>query len=115
MDTLTLRLDSVKPKARPRFYNGRALLPEAYRDWKSDAVKRLRKQVKPDFATIDKAAILVDLQGAIRGDLDNLAGGILDALVQAEILKDDRLSCVSELHIRHTPAKTRAVLICIQY
>jgi len=38
-----------------------------------------------------------------RGDLDNSAGAILDALVGAGILLDDRLSCVSRLVAEHQP------------
>jgi Holliday junction resolvase RusA-like endonuclease len=34
-----------------------------------------------------------------RGDLDNIAGSVLDSLVQAGILKDDSLRVVSSLAI----------------
>jgi len=48
--------------------------------------------------------VKIILQGkGHRGDLDNSCGAILDALVGAGILVDDRLSCVSRLVAEHHP------------
>jgi Endodeoxyribonuclease RusA len=41
--------------------------------------------------------------GKQRGDLYNIAGAILDALVQSGILLDDRISVVSNLSIEYFP------------
>ena len=43
----------------------------------------------------------MEIGGGQRGDLDNIAGAILDALVQSGVLLDDRLSVVHKLSISH--------------
>jgi Holliday junction resolvase RusA-like endonuclease len=92
----------ITPKARPRLGSGGAYLPSKYRDWKDDAIAQLLTQSRPPHP-IDKAEISISIGGKQRGDLDNIAGAILDALVQAGILLDDRLSVVSKLSIEYFP------------
>jgi Holliday junction resolvase RusA-like endonuclease len=107
--TLTGR---VIPKARPRHNGNQSYLPSGYRDWKESAIAELRCQYQGQ--PITKAAIAITIMGSARGDLDNLAGAILDALVQGDILKDDRLSCVPKLTITHVPGKARGATIYVQ-
>jgi Holliday junction resolvase RusA-like endonuclease len=92
----------ITPKARPKLGNGRAYLPANYRDWKELAILQLESQGVPQIP-IDKAVVSIAIGGKQRGDLDNIAGAILDALVQSGILLDDRLSVVSKLSIEHFP------------
>jgi Holliday junction resolvase RusA-like endonuclease len=92
----------ITPKARPRLGNGRAYLPSKYRDWKADAIAQLLTQSRPP-QPIDKASIAISVGRGQRGDLDNIAGAILDALVQSGILLDDRISVVNKLSIEHFP------------
>jgi Holliday junction resolvase RusA-like endonuclease len=56
------------------------------------------------FPISSKVSVAIALVGSHRGDLDNLAGAVLDALVGAGILEDDRLSCVSRLVVEHQPS-----------
>lgn len=102
----------VTPKQRPRFGSGRAYLPSKYRDWKDNAIAELLSQSRPPNP-IDKAEVSIDLFGSHRGDLDNLAGAILDSLVQAGILLDDRIGVVSKLSIAHHPNKVASCAILI--
>lgn len=102
----------VTPKARPRFGGGRAYLPQKYRDWKDNAIVELLSQ-SGQTGQIMRAEISIDLFGAHRGDLDNLAGSVLDALVQSGILLDDRLSVVSKLSIAHHTSRTPSCAIDI--
>jgi Holliday junction resolvase RusA-like endonuclease len=95
-------IGKIVPKARPRLGNGRAYLPDNYRDWKDDAIAQLLTQSRPPDP-MAKAEVSIAIGGKQRGDLDNIAGAILDALVQAGILLDDRLSVVSKLTIEHFP------------
>ena len=88
------------PKARPRLGRGGAYLPSKYRDWKEDAISQLLTQPCPQ-QSLEKAVISISIGGKQRGDLDNIAGAILDALVQAGILLDDRISVVHKLSIEH--------------
>ena len=104
---LNLWLDGrVSPKARPRVSNGHAYLPSTYRKWKHDAVLELLCQLgsRDCLPIAVPVAVEIALTGSShRGDLDNLAGAVLDALVEASVLTDDRLSCVPKLVVTHTP------------
>jgi Holliday junction resolvase RusA-like endonuclease len=102
----------VVPKARPRFGGSRAYLPSKYRDWKENAISELLSQSRPP-EPIGKAEVSIDLFGSHRGDLDNLARSVLDALVQSGILVDDRLSVVGKLTIAHYPSKIASCQILI--
>jgi Holliday junction resolvase RusA-like endonuclease len=92
----------IVPKARPRLGQGRAYLPQNYRDWKEDAIYQLIAQPRPP-TPIERAQVSIAIGGKQRGDLDNISGAILDVLVQAGILLDDRLSVVWRLAIEHHP------------
>lgn len=111
MRQINLQLSSIVPKARPRLGSGMAYLPERYRDWKKEAELDLRSQVARDFIQFTTASVAIKIIGSVRGDLDNLAGSVLDALVQADILEDDRISCVPALSVIHEPGKAKMVLI----
>lgn len=89
-------LPNVVPKARPRFKGGRAYLPQNYRDWMNDAVSFLLTQSRPAIPINHPVQVSITLKQP-RGDLDNLAGAVLDALVNAAILEDDRCSIVRRL------------------
>ncbi|MBD1930440.1 MULTISPECIES: RusA family crossover junction endodeoxyribonuclease [Cyanophyceae] len=72
----------------------------------------IRKQFLPAQSTaialgfpISRAGVKIQLQGAHRGDLDNLAGSVLDALVSSGILLDDRITCVPWLTVEYQVKK----------
>ena len=95
---ITLNLTHrIVPKARPRFSKGRCYLPTNYRQWKAKAVEELKAQW--GALPLSKAHITIEIPQQ-RGDLDNIAGAVLDALTEAGIIADDRMSCVEELHIK---------------
>ena len=94
----------VVPKARPRITKNGSFMPQRYQDWQRLAIAELLLQLSDRSPLEYPVAVRVLLQGkGHRGDLDNLSGAILDALVKTEILKDDRLSCVGQLEARHEP------------
>lgn len=103
--TLTLWLPGkVAPKARPRFNSGQAYLPQNYRGWKRDAVIEVLCQISKRLdLPLTTAKVEVLLSGKHRGDLDNLAGSILDVLVEAGVLVDDRVNCVQSLLVTYKP------------
>lgn len=104
----------IVPKARPRISNGRAFMPANYRDWKDDAIFQLRQQCN-QVAPIEKCQLEIEIGGKQRGDLDNIAGSIMDAMVQAGILTDDRISLVSKLTIEYFSDRQFGTLIKIEY
>ncbi len=93
---------NITPKARPRLGRGGVHLPAKYRDWKDNAIAELLTQSRP-MEPISRAEVSISVGGKQRGDLDNIAGAILDALVQSGILLDDRISVVSKLTVEHLP------------
>jgi Holliday junction resolvase RusA-like endonuclease len=103
----------VVPKARPRVTANGTFMPPRYREWKRDAITALTLQAIEMHLgqPLTHAAVSITLVGKHprRGDLDNIAGSVLDALVQSGVLKDDSLSVVSSLAIalqwsKETPA-----------
>ena len=92
----------ITPKARPRLGRGGVHLPANYREWKNKAILELLAQSRL-LEPMSKAQVSIAIGGGQRGDLDNIAGAILDALVQSGILLDDRLSVVSKLTVEHFP------------
>lgn len=113
-NTIALKIEgAIAPKARPRF-NGRAYLPAKYRDWKEKAIAQIQDQLPVNHQPIKKCSISLNLYGALRGDLDNLAGAILDSLVQSGAIADDRLSIVQKLFISHEASKIKGCQILIE-
>ena len=96
----------VVPKARPRFHGGKISLPRNYRGWKNTAYLEIISQLEENGISellITKAEVEMQFIGSHRGDLDNLAGALLDILCETKIIKDDRVSCISRLVIEHEP------------
>lgn len=113
MQTIILTLQGrVVPKARPRLSKDKVHLSSNYRSWRDIAETELAIQFN-GRPTINKAIVEIQFLGNHRGDLDNLAGAILDALVAAKILKDDRLSYVCKLIVEHIESKNCEVEIGI--
>jgi Holliday junction resolvase RusA-like endonuclease len=100
---ITLKLTGqIIPKARPRLGSNGAYSPENYRNWKDWAIIELCQQYrqKKRIELVDHIGIILHGKHSRRGDSDNIAGSILDALVQAEILKGDNLIVVPSLSIQ---------------
>lgn len=93
----------VVPKARPRVTRHGTFMPHRYQPWKALAVEALFDQARAQMLDIPitSAAIQITLLGKHprRGDLDNISGSVLDALVQSGILQNDNLCVVSSLAI----------------
>ncbi|MCU0532306.1 MAG: RusA family crossover junction endodeoxyribonuclease [Hydrococcus sp. Prado102] len=112
--TLTGR---VVPKARSRHNGDRSYLPVRYRQWKVNTVRELKSLIAGFDLTelpIQQASIEITLMGDRRGDANNLAGALLDCLVSAGILYDDRLACIPQLSVNHCPGKRSSTQIDIK-
>jgi Holliday junction resolvase RusA-like endonuclease len=104
----------VVPKARPRFHDGNISLPRNYRGWKNTAYLEIIRQIEErniKELPISRAAVEMQFVGAHRGDLDNLAGSLMDILCETKIIIDDRVSCISRLVIEHQPSGTCGVWV----
>lgn len=97
-----LRLSLALPpmsKPRPRFQNGHAFMPANYRQWKDAAIASFQQQYHA--APIERIDCLrIHLYGTVaRGDTDNLAGSVMDALVQAGVLVNDHVAVIPRLEV----------------
>ena len=104
----------VVPKARPRFHGGKISLPRNYRGWKNTAYLEIISQLEENGISellITKAEVEMQFIGSHRGDLDNLAGAVLDILCETKIVVDDRVSCISRLVIEHEPGSVCGVWV----
>jgi Holliday junction resolvase RusA-like endonuclease len=104
----------VVPKARPRFNGGNISLPRNYRGWKNTAYLEIISQLEENGIKellITKAEVEMQFIGSHRGDLDNLAGSVLDILCETKIIRDDRVSCISRLVIEHEPGSVCGVWV----
>ena len=96
-----------KPKARPRVKAGEhTYMPPDYMEWKDRVAQfvgltGLRKRAMtgdvrvvmvfgPDSIEVEILPSMTERPKGVRGDLDNLAGGLLDALQDAGLLPNDR-------------------------
>ena len=99
---------AIAPKARPRVTRHGTFIPKKYRAWKLGAIAEFKRQWGARAAITEPVAISISLRGkhSRRGDLDNIAGAILDALQDAEVLRNDNSKAVPSLSIRlaHDPA-----------
>jgi Holliday junction resolvase RusA-like endonuclease len=97
----------VVPKPRPRVTIHGAYLPKRYREWRQVTEGEILLQMgdRMELPIFDPVSVEVVLQGKHRStiDLDNAAGAILDSLVAAKVLLDDRLIYVGRLVVEHRP------------
>lgn len=74
------------------------------RKWQQDAYWQLWDQIKLQHLRLDArypvaVGLTVYFSSLRRHDLDNVAGGVLDALVKAEVLVDDSVKYVSRVEL----------------
>ena len=84
----------------------------AYRRWKKEARRQAVEQW--GLPPCSPVAIAVLLQGPQRGDLDNLAGAVMDVLTGV-VYPDDSVSHVRRLLVRWSkaPMKDQQILVII--
>lgn len=107
----------IIPKARPRFYQGRAMLPLNYRRWQSKTylyVEKLLRSSAISGLPFEKAIVEIQFVGSHLGDLDNLAGALLDVMTKTNIVRDDRISCIPKLILSHEPGDTCGAWVTVE-
>lgn len=72
-------------------------------DWKKDAIESLQLQFKGYKVSGYPVPVTLEFYygSRRRKDLDNGAGGVMDALVQAGVLEDDNYNFVNCLVLKH--------------
>ena len=108
-----LTLDvSPKSKERPRSVLGRCrpYMSKAYKQWLKDA----RWAIKQQWAhgLVRNVHLRLEFHGAERGDLDNLAGSVMDACTGI-IWPDDSVRYIQQLTCRWVRAKKADHMILV--
>lgn len=118
MQTLKLWIPGrIIPKARPRFHQGRAMLPLNYRRWQNKTYLYVEKQLRSSSITglpFEKATVEIQFVGSHLGDLDNLAGALLDVMTKTNIVRDDRISCIPRLILSHEPGDSCGAWVTVE-
>ena len=104
----------IVPKARARTTANGTYHPHRYNEWKRGAIADISSQYRG--TPLERAEVTISLTGKHnrQGDADNVAGSILDALVQAKVLVDDNMKRVPSLTIAldwKKKAAPRAVVV----
>ena len=102
-------------KARPRSFRGqsRPYTDTVYKNWLKDAKTQLEEWwIDPPLEEV--LLMEVTFYGAARGDLDNRLGSVLDAMVQANVIKDDNVNVIPNVHMSFHKAKTADARILIK-
>ena len=84
------------------------MLPLNYRRWQSKTYLYVQKLLRDRAITglpFEKATVEIQFVGSHLGDLDNLAGALLDVMTKTNILRDDRISCIPKLILSHEPGE----------
>lgn len=92
-------------KARPRSSSrgGRPYMPPAYVNWKRTVRALLGEWwTEPPLESIN--CLVLSFRGPARGDLDNLAGAVLDS-GNGLVWIDDRVGVISAMALRFTKTK----------
>ena len=85
------------PKQRARVTHKGTFHIHAYQDWLKEAIFQLRQQWKSQpLQSISKLSVQFYGKSA-RSDLDNLVGAVMDALVKAEVIRNDNLTVINHL------------------
>jgi crossover junction endodeoxyribonuclease RusA len=86
--------------ALSRAYNGRIISSEEHRTWAKTAAQELMVQRPKKHTGPVSVSILLGPPHKRQFDIDNRAKAILDALVKAQVIETDSISCVQELSIK---------------
>ena len=85
--------------------NGRPFITSsnASKEWRYKAVRELAEQFKGYKVTEYPITLrLIFYRSTLRRfDLDNAAGGVLDALVEAGVIEDDSFNHIEYLHLKY--------------
>ena len=93
------------------------MLPLNYRRWQSKTYLYVEKELRSSAISglpFEKAAVEIRFTGSHLGDLDNLAGALLDVMTKTNILRDDRIICIPKLILSHEPGDTCGAWVMVE-
>ncbi len=86
-----------KKNSRVRTRSGSSIPSRAFYDWQNDALKQVRVQTRERGMTNVAIEVIIYFGTNARADLDNRLTSILDMLVEAIVLRDDKWQDVPQL------------------
>lgn len=99
-----------KKNSRINLPNGRSIPNKRYTEWHRDAIAQICHQTHEKAPYNDAIALSIHFTHGDRRrrDSDNGVSSILDLLVDAGILLDDKWEIVQEIHVKNTYEKNNA-------
>lgn len=79
-----------KKNSRVRTRSGASIPSKAFKDWQDSALWQVRQQTRERFVKPVAVEVIVYFGTNVRADLDNRVTSILDMLVEAIVLRDDK-------------------------
>lgn len=109
--TLTGSVPSKK-NSRVRTRSGDYIPQKAFYDWQDNAIKELRTQTRERGLTGVSVEVIIYFGTRGRADLDNRLTSILDMLVEALVLRDDKWQDVPLMQVQadHRPRNPGAFI-----
>lgn len=101
-----------KKNSRINRGDGKSFPSKKFVQWQSDAIKELRLQTRQRFYVPVAIEVIIYFGTNTRADLDNRLTSILDMLVEALVLRDDKWQDVPLMKVQaeHRPRKPGAFI-----
>lgn len=100
---VTLKLEGNVPSkknSRVRTRSGSSIPSKAFTQWQESALWQVKQQTRARFFTPVSVEVTIYFPTQVRADLDNRLTSILDMLVEALIIRDDKWQDVPSLSAR---------------
>lgn len=113
--TLTGNIPSKK-NSRINLKSGVSIPSAKFTAWQNDAIWQIKQQKRKRFVKPVRLEVTVYFGTNARADLDNRITSILDMLVEAMVLQDDKWQYVPEIHAKakYRKGKPGAVLRLVE-
>jgi Holliday junction resolvase RusA-like endonuclease len=89
-----------KKNSRVRTRSGSSIPSKAFYDWQADAIKQIRVHTRERFYNPVYIEVIVYFGTNVRADIDNRLTSILDMLVEALVIRDDKWQDVPMLAVQ---------------
>ncbi len=89
-----------KKNSRINRGDGMSFPSKKYMDWQRYALQQVRLQTRHRFFTPVSAEVIIYFATKVRADLDNRLTSILDMLVEALVLRDDKWQDVPMIQVQ---------------
>lgn len=103
MSNVALNIDGSIPSkknSRINCRNGRSFPSKSYSDWEKYAIQQVRLQTKQRFFGPVAIDIIIYFGTKTRSDLDNRLTSIMDMLVNALVIRDDKWQDVPSISVK---------------